>query len=66
MYLYGGYGAGKSHILWAIKNALQGLALYVDAGDLASKLRSAVGRNEVSDMVDTIAACPVLLLDDFG
>lgn len=66
VYLRGGFGCGKTHLLWSIKSSLKGLALYVDASDLANNLRSSVGKNETTDMIDTISACPVLLVDDFG
>lgn len=66
VYLYGGLGSAKTHILEAIKTQLRGLALYINAADLASALRTAVGRNEVSEIVDLVSGAPVLLLDDLG
>ena len=65
-FLYGGFGAGKSHILQAIKTAMRGLAGYVTTADLAEWVFRATRSRLLDELIDGVATVPFLLLDDFG
>lgn len=71
LYLYGGTGRGKTHLMAAIAQALVGRgipALYVVVPSLLDKLRSSMnGRDEgFWELWRQIQSAEVLLLDDLG
>ena len=66
IYLHGGYGSAKTHLLRAVKTNLRGLALYVNASDLSAKIYESLGNHTLGDLENELASAPVLLIDDFG
>jgi len=66
IYLYGGYGSGKTHLLRALKTNLRGLALYVNVSDLSAKIYESLGNHTLGDLENELASAPILLMDDFG
>jgi hypothetical protein len=68
MYMYGGPGSAKTHILQSIRSYLpRGLSIYITAGDFRSKLFAAQAMGGAVDMfVEALATVPILLFDDWG
>lgn len=73
LYLYGGYGAGKTHLLAAAGNALLAAGrhpLYVVAPDFLAYVRAGMHNASASSDVETriqqAIEADVLLLDDLG
>jgi len=66
VYLYGGYGSAKTHILTSIKTSLRGLALYITASEFAQHVFKATGEHRLDELLDEVANVPVLLIDDLG
>lgn len=67
LYLYGGYGCGKTHMMRAAAAEFGPAALYITAGDFEAKLYRAMdSRGDLSAMLGEIERVPVLLYDDFG
>lgn len=68
LFIYGGRGAAKTHILQSIRNILpRGLSVYITAGDFRSKLFGAQKKDDgVERMFNALSSIPVLLYDDWG
>lgn len=65
LYIYGGPGTGKTHLLSAIANAANSLTtLVVGVGDLLDQLDDAWKRGDVVDLRDYLIDPDILLLDD--
>lgn len=62
--LYGDFGPGKTHLLAAIVNALEGKAKYFTFPDLISQYRAAVGLGEVETFYTRVSCIPVLVVDE--
>jgi DNA replication protein DnaC len=62
--LWGCYGTGKTHLLAAITNDLQGRGRYFTFPDLVSQLRNAVGSGMVEEFYSQIANIQVLIVDE--
>jgi hypothetical protein len=68
MFIWGGRGIGKTHILQSIRTALpRGLSIYITAGDFRSKLFSSQRKDgEVEALFNALSSIPILLFDDWG
>lgn len=65
-YLYGGFGAGKTHMLQSIKTYFRGLAIYITASDLNSLIFETTGTHTLHDLTNKLIEAPILLIDDIG
>ncbi len=66
LYIYGGYGTGKTHCLRALKNRLANLIIVVSAEDFQEKLFSKLAGREVDQFLHMLKVVPVLAIDDWG
>lgn len=69
LYLYGSYGAGKSHLAAAVLNraAERGIVgCYVSVPSLIDYVHDGFQDNSASTRLDTLATVPLLVLDDLG
>lgn len=69
LYLWGGCGAGKSHLAAAIAQVTTGHGLptsYAYAPDLDAFVRDGFGDNSATSRLDALKAVEVLILDDVG
>lgn len=66
LYLVGGFGSGKTHMLEAAKTSFKGLALYLTMSKLNDLVFEYVGKRELGWLIETISSVPILCLDDFG
>lgn len=62
--LYGDYGPGKTHLLAAIVNALEGQARYFTFPDLISQYRASIDRGLVEEFYTHVSSIPVLVVDE--
>lgn len=69
LFVSGPYGCGKSYVIGALcKNlATKGYScVFAYYPDLVREIKSSIATNSLSDYVDTLKNCDVLVLDDFG
>jgi len=68
VFLYGGYGVGKTHLLQAIAHAVESgggrSVLYLTAEEFLNGFRSALRANDMQPFKDQLRRCDVLLIDD--
>jgi DNA replication protein DnaC len=62
----GGTGAGKSHILQALKTHFGGFAVYISFADFFQKLMQYTAEGKAGKFIDALTYTPILLFDDFG
>ena len=67
MFIEGGYGNGKTHIMSVIKYTLPKLALYISAEQLQRKFFASLRETEgLEPVIEMLSQAPILLIDDFG
>jgi len=69
LYLFGNYGAGKSHLAAAIANkaASRGIkTTYASVPKLLDFIRGGYKDGTATDRIDALSAMPMLILDDLG
>ena len=67
IWIQGGFGCGKSHILKSINTALPIASIYISSEDFQSKLFAARDQtNGVQILQDGLSSVPILLFDDWG
>jgi len=69
LYLSGLYGSGKTYILACLANELAKKNVDVSFAyypDLVREMKSLIGSNQLSSLIERLKTVPVLFLDDFG
>ncbi|WP_367342226.1 primosomal protein DnaI [Limosilactobacillus sp.] len=69
LYLYGSFGVGKTFLLGAIANqlALQGdQVTMLHFPSFAVQMKNSIKNNTTEDLLNTVKAAPVLMIDDIG
>ncbi|MFK5705040.1 primosomal protein DnaI [Ligilactobacillus sp. LYQ139] len=69
LYLAGSFGVGKTYLLGAIANELAKHGFkttMVHVPTLATMMRAAIDKHKTNDLLATVKATPVLMLDDLG
>ncbi|MBD3277044.1 MAG: hypothetical protein GF388_01980 [Candidatus Aegiribacteria sp.] len=66
LYIYGGNGLGKTHLLSSISRSYKGSSVYIDTADLAIQLQFSTEEVIRRKLKDWILGHDVLLLDDIN
>ncbi len=69
IYIYGGYGQGKSFILYSFAKELSEngkKVIYAYYPDLTRQIKSSIGSNQLETMIEELKKVDILMLDDLG
>lgn len=66
MFIQGGVGCAKSHVLQAIKTTLPWMTCYISAAQLQGSLFASFKKDDTQELIRAMSLAPILLLDDLG
>jgi len=64
--MVGGYGVGKTHLMYILNTMFSPWSMYVSAPDFEQIVFTHTGDGDLNEVIDEIAKQPILLLDDVG
>lgn len=64
--IYGGFGVGKTHLLYIINTLFNPWSLYISTPDFEQQVFESTSNGGMDTLLDTIMHHPILLLDDIG
>lgn len=66
MFIQGGFGSGKTHMLKALKTIYPELILYISMDKFSSLAHKSLNVGNFEEIIQKIAIAPILILDDWG